>query len=147
MYLFFDTETTGLPKRRNAPVHDLDNWPRLVQLAFLLYDKRGNKVEGGDYIVKPEGFTIPSEAANIHGISTQKVLKEGQPLITVLLEFEAALKQAKILVAHNMAFDQNVVGAELLRAGFPNYLERLPKICTMRRAANFCAIPSSYWRF
>ena len=28
MYLFFDTETTGLPKRWNAPVTDLENWPR-----------------------------------------------------------------------------------------------------------------------
>lgn len=27
MYLFFDTETTGLPKRWNAPVTDLENWP------------------------------------------------------------------------------------------------------------------------
>ena len=38
MYLFFDTETTGLPKNWKAPVTDLNNWPRLVQLAYLLYD-------------------------------------------------------------------------------------------------------------
>jgi hypothetical protein len=36
MYLFFDTETTGLPKSWKAPVTDVNNWPRLVQLAFLL---------------------------------------------------------------------------------------------------------------
>ena len=35
MYLFFDTETTGLPRRWNAPVTDVDNWPRLVQLAWI----------------------------------------------------------------------------------------------------------------
>jgi len=35
MYLFFDTETTGLPKKWKAPITDLDNWPRLVQLAYL----------------------------------------------------------------------------------------------------------------
>lgn len=27
MFLFFDTETTGLPQRWNAPVTDVDNWP------------------------------------------------------------------------------------------------------------------------
>jgi uncharacterized protein YprB with RNaseH-like and TPR domain len=37
MYLFFDTETTGLPKNWKAPVTDLNNWPRLVQFAFLKY--------------------------------------------------------------------------------------------------------------
>ena len=45
MYLFFDTETTGLPKRWNAPVTDLENWPRLVQLAWIMYDDRGNMLE------------------------------------------------------------------------------------------------------
>jgi hypothetical protein len=40
MYLFFDTETTGLPKNYKAPVTDLNNWPRLVQLAWLFYYPR-----------------------------------------------------------------------------------------------------------
>jgi DNA polymerase III subunit epsilon len=30
MYLFFDTETTGIPRNYKAPVADLQNWPRLV---------------------------------------------------------------------------------------------------------------------
>ena len=32
-YLFFDTETTGLPRNYKAPSSDTRNWPRLVQLA------------------------------------------------------------------------------------------------------------------
>ncbi len=41
MYLVFDTETTGLPKKWNAPLSDLDNWPRCVQLAWQLHDAKG----------------------------------------------------------------------------------------------------------
>ena len=63
MYLFFDTETTGLPRNWKAPVTDLNNWPRLVQLAYLLYDNKGNKISGGDFIIKPNGFTIPTDAS------------------------------------------------------------------------------------
>ena len=37
--LFFDTETTGIPKNWDAPVDKLDNWPRLVQLALLELSK------------------------------------------------------------------------------------------------------------
>jgi len=77
MYLFFDTETTGLPRNWKAPVTDLNNWPRLVQLAYLLYDENGNKITGGDYIIKPEGFTIPINASRIHGISTERAIREG----------------------------------------------------------------------
>lgn len=77
MYLFFDTETTGLPKRWNAPVTDLENWPRLVQLAWIMYDDRGNMLESRDVIVKPEGFTIPPEASRVHGITTWWHVKMG----------------------------------------------------------------------
>ncbi len=40
MYLFFDTETTGIPKNRKAPISDSTNWPRLVQLAWLITDEK-----------------------------------------------------------------------------------------------------------
>ena len=72
MYLFFDTETTGLPRNWKAPVSDLNNWPRLVQLAFLYYDNNGNKISSGDFIIKPEGFTIPTDVSRIHGITTER---------------------------------------------------------------------------
>ena len=42
-YLFFDTETTGLPLRWNAPITDIANWPRLVQLAWIVYDTEKHK--------------------------------------------------------------------------------------------------------
>jgi len=83
MYLFFDTETTGLPQNWKAPVTDLGNWPRLVQLAFLFYDRSGTKISGGDYIIRPEGFTIPPDVARIHGISQERALREGQALRSV----------------------------------------------------------------
>jgi len=38
MFLIFDTETTGLPKNFNAPITDVDNWPRCVQIAWQLHD-------------------------------------------------------------------------------------------------------------
>ena len=94
MYLFFDTETTGLPKNWKAPVTDIQNWPRLVQLAYLLYDQQGNKISGGDFIIQPDGFTIPAEAAAIHGISTEKANREGVALMTVLQDFQTLINRA-----------------------------------------------------
>ncbi|MDR2775998.1 MAG: 3'-5' exonuclease, partial [Tannerella sp.] len=72
MYLFFDTETTGLPKNWKAPVTNVDNWPRLVQLAFLTYDNSGEKIAAGDFIIKPIGFVIPSDISKVHGITTER---------------------------------------------------------------------------
>ena len=72
MYLFFDTETTGLPRNWKAPVTDLHNWPRMVQIAWILCDKTGNRIESNDFIIKPENYKIPRDASRVHGISTEK---------------------------------------------------------------------------
>jgi DNA polymerase III epsilon subunit-like protein len=144
MYLFFDTETTGLPKNWRAPVTDFNNWPRLVQLAYLYCDGDGNTLSSGDYIIKPEGFVIPESASGIHGISTERAKLEGVLLRNVLREFEKLVGEAEVLVAHNMSFDEKIVGSELIRAGMPNSLLAKKKICTMERATDFCAIKGPY---
>lgn len=141
MYLFFDTETTGLPKDWKAPITDLSNWPRLVQLAYLFYDNNGNRIDGGNSIVKPEGFTIPAEAARIHGISTDRARNEGRDLPIVLQEFQALVQQADYLVAHNIRFDEKIIGAEFLRNKMDDSLPGKKKICTMQSSTNYCALP------
>jgi DNA polymerase III epsilon subunit-like protein len=141
VYLFFDTETTGLPRSWNAPVTALDNWPRLVQLAYMAFDREGVSISSVDCLVKPQGFTIPAESARIHGITTERALKEGRELGVVLKEFKALLDQAQYLVAHNMSFDEKIVGAEFLRNGLPEIPVSKQKICTMHGSTEYCAIP------
>jgi len=144
MYLFFDTETTGLPRNWKAPVTDLNNWPRLVQLAYLLYDSDGNEISGGDFIIKPERFIIPDDVSRIHGITHERAVNEGQPVLAVLQHFNTLIEQSDWLVAHNMQFDEKIVGSEFLRNGMKNNIPAKNKICTMERSTNFCAIPGPY---
>ena len=84
MYLIFDTETTGLPHNKTAPITDLENWPRLVQIAWQLHNEQGNLLSQQNYLVKPDGFDIPYKAEQVHGISTKRALEEGQELNQVL---------------------------------------------------------------
>lgn len=144
MYLFFDTETTGLPKNWKAPVTDLNNWPRLVQLAYMQYDIDGNKISEGDFIIKPEGFTIPVDSTKVHGISTERALREGESISSVLQHFNALIGEVTYLVAHNIAFDEKIIGAEFLRNGMRNSVASKSKICTMERTTDFCAIEGPY---
>jgi len=141
VYLFFDTETTGLPRSWNAPVTALDNWPRLVQLAYMAYDGDGGLIAAVDTIIKPQGFTIPVESSRIHGITTERALAEGRDLVSVLRDFKALLDPARYLVAHNMSFDEKILGAEFLRNGLPDIPAAKHRICTMHSTTEFCAIP------
>lgn len=144
MYIFFDTETNGLPKDWKAPVTDIDNWPRLVEIAWIAYDDNGNELSSATYIIKPAGFEISPTSAEIHGISQEKALKEGVDLETVLAEFGNLLSKAEKIVAHNIAFDENIVGAEFLRCGMENIIPSITKVCTMKQTVDFCAIEGRY---
>jgi DNA polymerase-3 subunit epsilon len=144
MYLFFDTETTGLPKDWNAPVTRLNNWPRMIQLAWQLYDEQGTRISRHNYLIQPEGFQIPTDAVRIHGITTEYAREHGVPVMSVLEEFAEAIAKSNCLVAHNMNFDENVVGAEFLRAGMGNLMDTADKLCLMRQTTDFCRLPGPY---
>ncbi len=144
MILFFDTETTGLPKNWKAPVTDLDNWPRLVQLAYLVYDFDGNLIHSCNEIVKPNGFTIPKDASKVHGITTDTANQRGSKIDEVFELFSIHLNRAKVIVAHNMAYDEKIIGSELIRMGLENTLDSKEKICTMESTVDLCKIDGPY---
>jgi len=144
VYLFFDTETTGVPRNYKAPASDLQNWPRLVQVAWLLADEQGNDVASAEYIVKPDGFTIPQEAARIHGITTEMAMRDGVDIEAVLTTLMSSIDKSSVLIAHNMQFDEKILGAELLRAGHSNLVESKSRKCTMQSATNYCRLPGRY---
>ena len=48
------------------------------------------------------------------------------------------------MIAHNIQFDEKIVGAEFLRAGSRNHLEAKPRKCTMLSSTNYCGIPGPY---
>ncbi|MCG9971182.1 DNA polymerase III subunit alpha [Christiangramia crocea] len=142
MYLIFDTETTGLPKRWDAPLTDSDNWPRCIQIAWQLHDEMGNLIESQDYLVQPDGFDIPYDSERIHGISTDLAREEGVSLDEVLEKFNEALKKSKFVVGQNVGFDINIMGAEFIRRDFENSLQEMPVLDTCTETtAELCKIP------
>ncbi len=144
MYIFFDTETTGLPRKWRAPVTDLDNWPRMVQIAWVLTTTSGEEVSSGSHIIRPSGFVIPADASRVHHITTERAILEGEELQSVLTQFASDIARGETLVAHNLSFDEMIVGAEFLRMDMPNMLEGKSRLCTMERSTDFCNIPGQY---
>lgn len=141
MFLIFDTETTGLPLLKDAPLTNFENWPRMVQLAWQLHDEKGYLIEAQNHIVRPDGFIIPIGAKVIHGISTEYAMEVGEPLDNVLGMFLEAAKKAKYLVGHNIRFDLDIVGCEFLRRRGENPLPQWKVIDTCTdKTAEFCKI-------
>lgn len=140
-YLFFDTETSGLPKNYKAPYTDVNNWPRIVQLAWVIADNQG-VISEHNCIIKTD-FLIPEESSKIHGITNEISQSQGQDIQSVLLEFLEALFESDLVVCHNLSFDWSVLRAELLRAHLDVNIQK-PTFCTMKSTVDYCQLPGPY---
>lgn len=145
--LFFDTETTGVPKNYKAPVTDLDNWPRLVQLGYVFHDGQFNTSLGQEYIIQPRGFEIPESVSKIHGITQQKAMDSIWTLEGVLNIFDYKIRVADLIVGHNLSYDLNVLGAEYLRTFNRNPLEGKATYDTMLKGMGVCKLPGRYGQY
>lgn len=129
--LIFDTETTGLPRDKNMPAHLLQgNWPDLVSIAWKVYEN-GVFIREQSFLIQPEGWTIPPEATKIHGI-TQEKAQSGVPLKVAMEAFCRDISSSGKIIAHNLAFDKQVVlNALRWRLSLPSVAwSPLADICT-----------------
>lgn len=144
-FLFFDVETNGLPLDYNGDASDLDNWPRIVQLAYILTNRKGEILASKNFIIKPIGFNIPKDSTDIHGITTEFAMQHGRDISSVLQIFKDDLLKAGTLVAHNYNFDSKVVISEFIRSGIDLDFPVFNSICTMLKSVDFCKIPSEHY--
>lgn len=105
--LFLDTETTGLPVYGEPSGGD--NQPHLVQLAAVLCDEdSGSVISELDVIIKPDGWIIPQETIDLHGITEDIAAAQGIPEQEAL-ELFLAMRGGCKRVAHNKSFDQRII--------------------------------------
>jgi len=156
--LVLDTETTGLPIGRNAPVTTPALWPYIVQFSYIIFNTDTNTLDqASDYIVKlPEDVTIEPDSTEIHGITNEMSAMFGVSISNALSPFLEDIDKVDLVVAHNMEFDRNVILAELirLRSTYEMYsssytyldgqimrLVNSPKLfCTMQESVEMCNI-------
>lgn len=113
--LVYDTETTGLPILREPS--ESDSQPHIVEIAALLYSPTGDLVDEFCALVKPDGWTIPQEMADIHGITQEQAMDEGVPEADAVAGYLALHKRAGLRVAHNESFDARILRIAIKRYG------------------------------
>lgn len=154
--LFFDTETNGLPWNRHASHLNVENWPRILQIAWQVwYVKKGEKahcLQRVNAFIKPDPtMKWDSDAAKIHKIVLEELQKHGNPIKTVLNRFVCDCKEVDLIVAHNLKFDKMALWAEAVRQMEAGKSEMDPhlwwpphQLCTMDATIHICKIPAKY---
>jgi DNA polymerase III epsilon subunit-like protein len=142
--LFFDTETNGLPTNWKAKSSQVECFPRIVQIAWIVTDERLNTLKEVNLIIKPDGWEIPKEAMEVHGITMEIAHEKGITIAEATQQFEDDLKEFNVeeLVAHNISFDEKVVESEIYRQGKTPSLSHLTHTCTMKSSVDLCKLPN-----
>ncbi|MBP6566058.1 MAG: 3'-5' exonuclease [Saprospiraceae bacterium] len=141
MIMFFDVETNGFIKDMKQPITNVDNFPRVTQLAYAVYERTGELVMRDSSLIKPDGWTVPKEKFFIeHGHSTERCEQYGIPAAEAFGDFVDVLGKVDVMVAHNMDFDSRVVGCEMFRLGLK--ADKKVKFCTMLKSTEILRIPN-----
>jgi DNA polymerase-3 subunit epsilon len=147
MILFFDTETSAIAdfdKRASDP-----SQPHLVQLAAILTTDTGDVMESHNVIIKPEGWTIPQDVIDIHGITNEIAAQWGIPEARAISLLWSMIEKSKLIVAHNFTFDKFVARIAARRFGLLTddkdaWWKALPGFCTMRETTALCNLPGKF---
>lgn len=116
MILAFDTETTGFWQDQ-LPLHH-PRQPHMVQLAVVMFDLNVYPYTSEyEAIIRPDGWIIPPEASAVHGITQERAVTEGIPLVEIIDRYLGWRKNAHVLVAHNAEFDIKILASSIARAG------------------------------
>lgn len=114
--LILDTETTGLPADMKAPYTDVDNWPHMLSVAWGIFDENGTLLRKANYIVAPRiGVSNSPEAMAVNNITPAYQKEHGSECWQIVNSLRVAMDTADVIVAHNVAFDKNIIGAEFAR--------------------------------
>lgn len=145
MYLVFDTETSGMANFRQPASHP--SQPYLVQLGAILFSDDHRVLQEINLIVKPDGYIIPKEASDIHGITQEMAMSCGLPLWSVISIFREISNMAPIHVAHNLQFDALIMAASVQRVcdtiGTLAWIDN-EGFCTMKVMTPICRLKGPY---
>lgn len=142
-YLVIDTETSGLPKNWKAPYSKENNWPHIIQIAWIVYDRYATEVDRKNLFIRNDDFSIEESSQKIHHITSEFLQLHGKPLNIVMQQFyDDVLKYQPTIIGHFIEFDYHMVNVEFFRLGIPNALLHLPIFCTMKASKSYVKNPS-----
>lgn len=150
--LVFDVETTGLPIGKNPSISQLDNWPYIVQLSYIMYDTLANEIDlsYNEILKLPEYIDISEESIKLHKITKEINQTIGIDRRIALQTFNVALKRADIVVGHNISFDKRMIMVECARNAvyhrFNDKGVKKDEYCTMKNSVDVCKIEKTSFK-
>ena len=137
-FLFIDTETSGLPKNWRAPYSKENNWPHILQIAWIIFDQNYVEIKRANHYIKNDGFIIDKAAQKIHHITDDFLKINGEPIEPIMLSLcEDMDRFNPLVIGHFIELDFHMVNVELNRLGLESIFKSLTFYCTMKTSADY----------
>ncbi|MFU1857678.1 3'-5' exonuclease [Sphingobacterium sp. NGMCC 1.201703] len=142
-FLFLDTETSGLPKKWDREYTDSENWPHVLQLAWIIFDEEQQEVKRSNKYIYEPLIPISPAAEQIHGLTPHFLMQHGEKKKDVLRKFSHDIKKYQPqLIGHFLSFDLQVLCAEYHRASLPIPFQALSYFCTLMHSKKYVRNPN-----
>ncbi|MDM1293636.1 3'-5' exonuclease [Sphingobacterium sp. N143] len=141
--LFLDTETSGLPKKWNKKFTDGDNWPHVLQVAWIIFDAAQQEIKRTNKYIYEPLIPISPASEQIHGLTPPFLMKYGEKKKDVLRKLSHDIKKYQPqLVGHFLSFDLQVLSAEFYRSHLPIPFSQLDYFCTLLHSKRYVKNPN-----
>lgn len=142
--LFYDKETQGLPLF-HEPSED-PRQPHIVQLGACLVDlDTRREISTIDLIIRPDGWEIPADTVDVHGITTEHALAVGVPEVLAIQLLLAMWRRAEVRIGHNESFDARIARIAIKRHlqddALADAWKEGPAECTQSLSTPICKLP------
>ena len=141
MYLIFDGSANGRPRSYKAALDDTSAWPNLMHLSWIILGEDLKPMEDYNVLIKPEGYTPTKAAMKSHHLTAENFQKTKDTLKETLEKFAESVKKCDYLFAHNLQYNEGVIGSEYYRMSMSSPLIAAEKFCLMHEATYFCKLP------
>lgn len=138
--IILDTETTGLPLKKDSSIYNSAEWPFIVQLSYMIYDDETHEIlaDVNDYIAIDKSCIISPASHEVHGLTHEFLQSNGIPIKDALHKLKKHMNSCNLAVGHNISFDKRILLAECIRHKI--FLNMKNTYCTMKECKDICNI-------
>lgn len=140
MYLIFDVSAVAQKADFKANFTDTEAWPRMMHISWILLDEAFKPVEDYDFIVVPPDGGWDDKSKKKALIDEEDIQKKSRSLEDILDTFSITADKAEYVFAHNLNYNENILGAEYVRLKKSINLFKKKRFCLMEEGTYYCKL-------
>jgi DNA polymerase III epsilon subunit-like protein len=142
MYLIFDCSALAGKTDYKANFTETNAWPRLIHISWILLNSEYKPIGDADYIVDSKNFIIDDKSKEKAHIDDEDIAKKIMSVDEILDKFSESVEKAEYIFAHNLNYNENILGAEYVRNKKSINMFSKKRYCLMEEGTYFCKIPA-----